>query len=352
MKVEALARLLDGKFFGDGEKEIAGVAGLESAGPGDLTFADGERALGRAASSGAGCVLIPPSGVLPEKTAIAVKHPKLALIRAAAALLPKPRVEAGVHATAVVANTAQLARDVAVGPHAVIEEGVNVMAGAVIGAGVYLGCGVEIGAGCVLHPRVSIYPGVRIGARVVVHSGAVIGADGFGYVFAEGRHHKFPQLGRVIIEDDVEIGGNATIDRGALGDTMIGAGTKIDNLVQIAHNVRIGRHAVIAAQTGISGSAVIGDYVVMGGQVGVGDRVKIETQSVVGAQAGIPSGKIIRRGSAIWGTPARPMAEFKKMYAAIKSLPHLARKLKELQIKGGKLLIAMPLAQWFSDVNL
>ncbi len=346
MKVEALARLLDGTLYGDGEKEIAGIAGLESAGPGDLTFADGERALGRAAVSGAGCVLIPASAALPEKTAIAVKHPKLALIRAAEALLPKARVEAGVHATAIVAETARLASDVAVGAHAVIEDGVKIGKGSVVGAGVFLGRGVEVGPDCVLHPHVAIYRGARIGARVVVHSGAVLGADGFGYVFAEGRHHKFPQLGRVVVEDDVEIGANATIDRGALGDTIVGAGSKIDNLVQIAHNVRIGRHAVIAAQTGISGSAVVGDYVVMGGQVGVGDRVKIEAQAVVGAQAGIPSGKIIRRGSAIWGTPARPMAEFKKTYAAIKSLPYLARKLKELQLKAGKLLIALALAQW------
>jgi UDP-3-O-[3-hydroxymyristoyl] glucosamine N-acyltransferase len=165
---------------------------------------------------------------------------------------------------------------------------------------------------------------------VAIHSGAVIGADGFGYVFADGRHHKFPQIGRVIVEDDVEIGGNTTIDRGSLGNTTIGQGTKIDNLVQIAHNVHIGRHCVIAAQTGISGSVEIGDYVVLGGQVGVGDRVRIEDQSVIGAQAGIPTGKIVRRGSAMWGTPARPMAEFKKTYAALTNLPKLAKKVREL----------------------
>ncbi len=335
MKVAAIALLLDGKLAGDGEKEIAGIAGVESAGPADLTFADGERALNRASASAAGCILIPASAALPGKTAIAVKHPKLALIRAAEALLAKPRVEAGRHTSALIAETAQLASDVAVGPNAVIEERVKVGERTVMGAGVVVGRDVEIGADCILHPRVTIYPRVRIGARVIVHSGTVIGADGFGYVFADGRHHKFPQLGRVIIEDDVEIGANATIDRGSLGDTIIGAGTKIDNLVQIAHNVHIGRHAVIAAQTGISGSTVIGDYVVLGGQVGVGDRVRIETQSVVGAQAGIPSGKIIRRGSAVWGTPARPMAEFKKTHAAIKSLPRLAQKLKELQAKVG-----------------
>jgi UDP-3-O-[3-hydroxymyristoyl] glucosamine N-acyltransferase len=177
---------------------------------------------------------------------------------------------------------------------------------------------------------VRVYPQVQIGNRVIIHSGAVIGADGFGYVFAEGRHQKFPQLGGVIIEDDVEIGANSAIDRGSLGTTVIGRGTKIDNLVQIAHNVRIGRHCVIAAQTGISGSVEIGSYVVIGGQVGIGDKVRIEDQSVIGAQAGIPSGKIIRRGSRVWGTPARPMAEFKKIYAQLVNLPNLARRVKEL----------------------
>ncbi|HEX9445490.1 MAG TPA: UDP-3-O-(3-hydroxymyristoyl)glucosamine N-acyltransferase [Candidatus Binatia bacterium] len=335
MKVEAIARLLDGKLSGDGDREIRGIAGLESAGAGDLTFAEGERALKRAADCSAGCILIPTSAELPGQTTIAVKHPKLALIRAAEVLLAKPAIEPGVHPTAVVSPSARLAPGVSVGAHAVIEDEVSVGDGTAVGAGVFLGRGVEIGANSILHPRVSIYPGARIGSRVAIHSGAVIGADGFGYVFADGRHHKFPQLGRVILEDDVEIGANATIDRGSLGDTIIGQGTKIDNLVQIAHNVRVGRHSVIAAQTGISGSVVIGDYVVLGGQVGVGDRVKIEDQAVIGAQAGIPTGKIVRRGSAMWGTPARPMAEFKKTHAAIKNLPHLARKVKELSANPG-----------------
>jgi UDP-3-O-[3-hydroxymyristoyl] glucosamine N-acyltransferase len=212
----------------------------------------------------------------------------------------------------------------------VLEEGVTVGAGASIGAGVFLGRDVQVGAESILHPRVTVYPGARIGNRVVIHAGSVIGSDGFGYVFAEGRHHKFPQLGQVIIEDDVEIGSNTTVDRGSLGNTVIGEGTKIDNLVQIAHNVRIGRHCVIAAQTGISGSVEIGDYVVMGGQVGVGDRVRIEDQAVIGAQAGIPTGKVVRRGSAMWGTPARPMSEFKKTYAQLVNLPNLAKKVREL----------------------
>jgi UDP-3-O-[3-hydroxymyristoyl] glucosamine N-acyltransferase len=330
MKVEEIARLLDGTLKGDRKREISGIAALESAGPQEVTFAEGARALARAAQTSAGCVLVPAGTSLPGHTTIAVKHPKLALIRAAEALLPKMRIDPGVHVSAVVSPSARLAPDIAVGAHVVVEDDVKVGDGTMIGAGVSLGRGVEIGSNCILHPGVHIYAGVKIGDRVVIHSGAVIGSDGFGYVFAEGRHHKFPQVGRVMIEDDVEIGSNATIDRGSLGNTTIGHGTKIDNLVQIAHNVHIGRHCVIAAQTGISGSVEIGDYVVLGGQVGVGDRVRIETQSVIGAQAGIPTGKIVRRGSAMWGTPARPMAEFKKTYGELTNLPNLAKKVREL----------------------
>jgi UDP-3-O-[3-hydroxymyristoyl] glucosamine N-acyltransferase len=189
---------------------------------------------------------------------------------------------------------------------------------------------VQVGAQCVFYPRVTVYSGARIGNRVILHAGVVVGSDGFGYVFGDGRHHKFPQLGQVIIEDDVEIGSNTTVDRGSLGTTIIGQGTKIDNLVQIAHNVRIGRHCVIAAQAGISGSVEIGDYVVMGGQVGIGDHVRVEERAVLGGQAGILPGKIIRKGSTVWGTPARPLAEFKKQYAHLSNLPGLEQKVREL----------------------
>jgi UDP-3-O-[3-hydroxymyristoyl] glucosamine N-acyltransferase len=336
MKVQEIARLVDGIVAGNGDREITGVAGLKSAGPAELTFAEGARALEKLAKSDPGCILVPTGTSLPDHTTITVKHPKLALIKAAAALLPVRRPEPGVHATAVVAPSATLSPDVSVGAHVVIEEGVAVGNGSVIGAEVFLGRNVQVGADCVFYPRVTVCPGARIGNRVVVHSGTVIGADGFGYVFAEGRHQKFPQLGQVIIEDDVEIGANSTIDRGSLGNTVIGEGTKIDNLVQIAHNVRIGRHCVIAAQTGISGSVEIGNYVVIGGQVGIGDKVRIEDQAVIGAQAGIPTGKIVRKGSAMWGTPARPMSEFKKTYAQISNLPNLAKKVKELSRDPGK----------------
>jgi UDP-3-O-[3-hydroxymyristoyl] glucosamine N-acyltransferase len=330
MRVSEIGQLLGGKLQGERGRVIRGVAGLESAGPDDLAYAEGARAVASAAHSRAGCILVVEGVPLEGQTTIAVANPKLAFIRAAEALLPPPAVTPGIHPTAVIAPDARLAPDASVGANAVIGSGVSVGEGARLGPGVVLGEGVQVGAQCVFYPRVTVYSGARIGNRVILHAGVVVGSDGFGYVFGEGRHHKFPQLGQVIIEDDVEIGSNTTVDRGSLGTTIIGQGTKIDNLVQIAHNVRIGRHCVIAAQAGISGSVEIGDYVVMGGQVGLGDHVRVEERAVIGGQAGILPGKIIRKGSTVWGTPARPLAEFKKQYAHLSNLPSLAQKVKEL----------------------
>ncbi len=330
MKTSKLAALLNGKLQGDGNLIIGGIAGLDSAGPADLSFAEDGRGLERAKTSAAGCVLVSAQSTIPNKTTISVPNPKLALIKAAQAILPATGAEPGIHPTAEVDGGARLAPGVSVGKHAVVEDGARIGERTVIASGACIGRGVEIGADCVIHPRVTIYPNARIGNRVVIHSGTVIGADGFGYVFAEGRHQKFPQLGKVIVEDDVEIGANTTIDRGSLGETVIGQGSKIDNLVQIAHNVRVGRHCVIAAQVGIAGSVQIGDYVMIGGQAGIGDKARIEDQVVVGGGAGILPGKLVRRGSALWGTPARPMTEYKETYAQIMNLPKLAKKVDEL----------------------
>ena len=330
MTTEEISRLLAGILNGDGKIEIRRAAGLETAGADELAFAEGDRALARAAQSQAGCILVPTGKSVSARTTIAVAQPKLAFIRAAEALHPPAPAAPGIHSSAIVSAEAKLAADVSVGPHAVIERGASVGAGTTIAAGVYLGEGVQVGAHCVLYPRVTVYPGARLGDRVILHAGVTVGGDGFGYVFGEGRYQKFPQLGQVVIEDDVEIGCNSTVDRGSLGTTVIGQGTKIDNLVQIAHNVRIGRHCVIAAQTGISGSVEIGDYVVMGGQVGIGDHVRVEERAVLGGGAGILPGKIVRRGETVWGRPARPLHEFKKMYAHLSNLPHLAERVKEL----------------------
>jgi UDP-3-O-[3-hydroxymyristoyl] glucosamine N-acyltransferase len=330
MKVSEIAVLVHGNHAGDAGREIAGVSALETAGPAELAYVESPRSLEPAAASRAGCLLVPEGMSLPGRTTIAVRHPKLALVRAAEALHPAPSPPPGVHPTAVVAPDAHLAADCSVGPHAVIESGASVGAGTQLRAGTFIGAGVRVGARCVLHPRVTVYPGAQIGDRVILHTGVVIGSDGFGYVFAEGRQVKFPQLGTIVIEDDVEIGSNSTLDRGSLGSTVIGQGTKIDNLVQIAHNVKIGRHCIIVSQTGISGSSEVGDYVVMAGQVGVGDHARIEDRVVVGGQAGVLPGKIVRSGSIVWGTPCRPMSEFKKTIARLARLDDLAAKVKEL----------------------
>jgi len=331
MTVDQIAHLVNGSVEGDAAREIRGVASLDTAGPTDLTFATDARALGQAAHSRAGCILVPQAHSLEGYTTVTVAEPKLAFIQAAARLVPPARYPEGIHPTAVVLPEASLGEAVSAGPHCVIESGSRLGARTRLAAGVVVGEGAEIGEDCVLHPGVTIYPRARIGNRVILHAGAVIGGDGFGYVFAEGRHNKFPQLGGVIIEDDVEIGCNSTVDRGSLGTTVIGEGTKIDNLVQIAHNVRIGKHCVIVAQTGISGSVNIGDYAVIGGQVGIGDHVTIEEGATIASGGGVLPGKIVRKGSVIWGVPGRPLSAFKRQYAHLSRLPELARRVSEIE---------------------
>ncbi len=333
LKVKQIAELVGGEVSGDAESLMEGVAALEEAKQNQLAFAEGARQAAKIASSQAGCVLVPPGTDEPNGTVIRVEHPKFAFLRAAQALIPPEAAPLSLHPAAVVSPEAELEENVGVGPYAVVEKGAFLGGATRLGAGVYVGENVRIGRSCRLYPGVKIYSGVEIGDRVILHAGVVLGSDGFGYVFAEGAHHKFPQLGGLIIEDDVEIGTNSTVDRGSLGITRIGRGTKIDNLVQVAHNVRLGRNCVVVAQTGISGSAVIEDGVMLGGQVGVGERVRIEPGAMVGGQAGILPGKVIRRGQIVWGTPARPLDEFKRQFKYLSYLPELLRRVRELSRK-------------------
>ncbi len=326
-----VAEYLGASLLGDSQARISGLAGPEHAAAEDLIYVDSASHAARAAASRAACVLCPPGLELPGKTRVVADNPKLAFARLAAWLLPPSQVASGVHATAVVAATARLASGVAVGPYAVIEEGAEVGPRSQVGSHCVVGARSRIGDDCILHPRVTLYPGVRLGHRVVLHSGVVIGSDGFGYVFGNGRHWKFPQLGGVEIADDVEIGANTTVDRGSLDTTRIHAGVKIDNLVQVAHNVEIGEHTVIAAQTGISGSSTVGKNAVIGGQVGIADHCTIEDEAMCGAQAGIPTGKTIRRKQVVWGTPARPLHKFKEQYGWFGRLPALAQRVRELE---------------------
>jgi UDP-3-O-[3-hydroxymyristoyl] glucosamine N-acyltransferase len=326
-----LAQFLGAKLNGDANLHLSGVANPDAAGNSDLIYMDSPRHQERAAKSGARCVVVPEGTEIAGKTTLEVGNPKFAFAKAAAWLLPRPALRPEIHPTAIVADTARLAAGIRVGPYVVIEDDTEVGAGSEVGAFCFLGRGSVVGRDCRLHPRVTLYAGAKIGDRVELHSGVVIGGDGFGYVSGEGKHIKFPQVGRVQIGDDVEIGCNSTVDRGSLDSTEIGAGVKIDNLVQIAHNVKIGRNSIVAAQVGISGSTVIGENVLIGGQVGIADHCTVEDGAILGAQAGIPTGKTIRGGQMVWGTPARPIERFKEQYGWISRLPDLAARVKKLE---------------------
>ncbi len=328
-----LAEAIGARLEGDGAMEIAGVAAPERAGARDLIYVEAAKHAERVAASAAMCIVAGEGLSLPGKTVLRSAQPKVAFAKAAALLLERAPIAAGVHPTAIVAPLARVAEGVSIGPYAVIGEDAHVGAGTQIGAHAVIGAGCWIGENCRIHPRVTLYANVRVGHRVEIHAGAVIGADGFGYAFGEGKYWKFPQAGIVEIGDDVEIGANATIDRGSLNDTRIAEGVKLDNLVHVGHNVQIGAHTVVAAQTGISGSSVLGHHVVVGGQVGIADHCTLEDGAVAGAQAGIPTGKTIRGGQTVWGTPAREIGKFKEAYAWYARLPELAARIKELEAK-------------------
>ena len=332
-----LAAAIGAVVEGDGEVEIRGVAAPERAGPHDLIYVEAAKHADRAAASAAECVIAPDGIVFPGKTVLRSAAPKVAFAKAAALVVERAALAVGVHPTAIVAPLARLAAGVAVGAYAVIGEDAHIGERTQIAAHCVIGAGAWIGAHCRIHPRVTVYGGMRIGDRVEIHAGAVIGADGFGYAFGEGRYWKFPQAGIVEIGDDVEIGANTTIDRGSLDDTRIAEGVKLDNLVHVGHNVKIGAHSVIAAQTGISGSSVLGHHVVCGGQVGIADHCELQDGAIAGAQAGIPTGKTIRAGQMVWGTPAREIGRFKEAYLWYARLPELAERISKLEKRNSKL---------------
>ncbi len=320
-----IAQCTGGEILGDGNFRVAGIASIRSATGSDLVFVEDERKLAEALRSRAGAVIAGSFCKQKElaKPILIANQPRLAFTRAAELLAPTGQHRPGIHKTAVIDPGANLGESVLIEPHVVIQSGVVVGDGTRIGAGSFVGERVTIGQHSNIAANVSIYPGVAIGSRVIVHAGATLGSDGFGYVRdpSTGRYHKFPQVGRLEIEDDVEIGANSTVDRGALEVTRIGRGTKIDNLVHVGHNVEIGQDVVIAAQTGLSGSAVVEDAVIIGGQVGIADHVRIEAGAILGAQSGIPTKKIIRgKGVVFWGTPARPIREYLKELALLAKL--------------------------------
>jgi len=338
--VSQLATHVGGRVIGDRDVLIRSVAAIETAGEGEIAFVEDEKHFGAALSSRASCLIIPrefleclDDAVItppPGPTLIEVSKPKLAFALIAELLHPQQRREPFVHPSAVIAESADIDLTVFIGPHVAIGEGTRIGAGTRIEAGVVIGDHVGVGRDCVLHPGVTLYDNVTIGDRVILHAGVCIGADGFGYVRDDMGYHKFPQRGTVVIEDDVELGAHTCVDRAALGQTRIGRGTKIDNLVHVGHNCDIGERVVIAAQTGISGSVIIEDDVVIGGQVGFGDHIRVLSGAVIGSKAGVLPGKIVRPG-VWWGIPIQPLDEYKRLNAHLGRLPQMREEIKELR---------------------
>ena len=328
-----IAAQLDGEVQGDATAQLIGFAPAERAQPGDLTFAENEAFFALAVQSAATAIIADARFSSNLKTVIRVKNPRVAFARALTLFFPEPAFAPGIHPGSVVAGSARIDPSAHIGPHCTIGERVTIGADVVLLGGNYIGHDSRIGDSTRLFPQVTVYPQSDIGRRVRIHAGSVIGADGYGYVLDKGVHRKVQQIGQVIIGDDVEIGANVTVDRGALGATRIGQGTKIDNLVQIAHNVVIGEHCLLIAQTGIAGSTKLGNYVILAGQAGIAGHLKIGNQATVAAQSGVMHD--IPDGEKWFGSPAQPDRQSKRQMIALTLLPELIRRVAELEKKLG-----------------
>jgi UDP-3-O-[3-hydroxymyristoyl] glucosamine N-acyltransferase len=343
--VAELAAHVGGRVAGDGSVLIKRVAALDEAVDAEIAFIEDRKLLESARGSRASCLIVPEGTTLDGRCLIEAARPKLAFALIAEVLHPRKHYEPAVHPTALIAASALVDAGAYVGAYVRIGERTRIGPGTQIHTGASIGDDVNIGRDCVIHPNVVLYDNVRLGDRVVLHAGVCLGADGFGYVpDPENVRHKFPQIGSVLIEDDVEIGAHTCVDRGALGKTRIGRATKIDNLVQIAHNVDIGARVVIAAQTGISGSTVIEDDAVIGGQVGMGDHARVQSGAVIGSKAGILPGKIVRPG-VWWGIPVQPLEDYKRLNAHMNRLPQLREEMKRLRAELEELKARMNAAE-------
>lgn len=329
--VSEIAQLIGGKVIGDSNLIIEGVTNYESLKPFHITFIENAKNLIKLENSEIACIIVPPSVPTSSKTLVQVSEPKRMWARLLAIFHPPLRYSQTISNQAFISKTAKLGRNVTIEPFATIADGAEIGDEAVIRSHVFVGENVRVGTKTILHPNVVIYHDCVIGSSVIIHGGTVIGADGFGYVSGPSGHEKVPQVGQVIIEDDVELGACVTVDRATVGSTRIGRGTKIDNLVQIAHNVTIGTHTVISAQTGISGSSKVGAFVTMGGKVGLGDHVEIGDGTIVGAGAGFPSGKKVPPKQIVFGQPARPYQEARKQIAAQLRSAEMLEDIKKLR---------------------
>ncbi len=330
LTVDEIARMTGGIVQGDGARAIEGASGLQEATEKDISFLGNKKYLSFLEKSRAGAVLVSPDCDVKNRTAIVLKNPQYGWAKVLE-ILSKERLQhpADIHPASVVSKTAKIGKNVSLGAYAVVEDGACVGDNTIVYPHVFIGANTQIGSDCLIYPHVTIRERVVIGDRCVFQPGAVIGADGFGFTLYQGKHYKVPQVGGVEIGDDVEIQANTTIDRAAAGMTRIGKGTKIDNLVQIAHNVETGENCLIAAMTGVAGSVKIGNYVTLAAQVGVAGHLKIEDSAVVGAQGGVTND--VESKAVVWGTPAHPLKDELKAIASMRKLPRILEEIKSLK---------------------
>ncbi len=330
MKLKEFAVLVNGQVLGDPDIEITGVAGIQDAEKGDITFLSAQKFLKDLRTSRASAAIVSEAVEGLDMPQVRVASPYRAFAAAISCFHPEAR-QKPLDGPAAISETARIGENVTIHPFVCISDGASIGDNTILFPGVYIGEQAAIGSNCVIHANTTIRERCRLGDRVIVHAGTVIGSDGFGYVFDEGVHHKIPQVGRVVVEDDVEIGSNVSIDRATLGETLIGRGTKIDNLVQIAHNVTIGEYSLLVAQVGISGSCTLGSHVTLAGQVGVADHSVIEAGTVIGGKAGVMGGKTTK-GFYI-GSPIAPHREFMKAQSFFLKLPDMNKKIRELEAR-------------------
>jgi len=324
-----IARHLNAEILGDSTLSLTGFAPADTAKLGELTFAENEDYLARAERSAASAILVPSHVVSSQKTLIRVANARVAVARVLPLFFPEPKAVAGIHATAQIAKSAEIDPTSTIGPLCVIGERVKIGPRCFLDGGNHLGEDCVLSEGVRLFPNVVLYPRTQVGERVRIHAGAVVGADGFGYVFHQGHHLKVPQVGNVVIESDVEIGANVTIDRGALGSTVIGKGSKIDNLVQIGHNVVLGEHCILCGQAGVAGSVRVGNLVTIAGQAGLAGHLQIGNKVTIGAQAGVMTD--IPEGQKWLGAPAQPDRQMKRVFLGMQRLPELLQRVHQLE---------------------
>ncbi len=335
MKLSEIAQLFNGRVEGNPDIEISGVKGIEDAKEGDITYLVSTKNRDKLNNCRASALIVKEKIESFEGSQLLVDNPQFVFVKLLQKFYFKPHPYRGISEAACIAKTCRLGKNVTVYPFSFIDEDVEIGDNTVIYPFTFIGKESQIGSDCIIHSNVTIRERIKVGDRVVIHAGSVIGSDGFGYIFHEGKHEKIPQVGSVIIEDDVEIGACTTIDRATTGNTIIGKGTKIDNLVQIAHNVKLGQNCIVVAQVGIAGSSSIGHGCILAGQVGISDHVEIESGTIVTAQSGVMPGKVEK--GVFSGSPIMPHREWLRANAIFQRLPELYKKLREIEEKIKKL---------------